>query len=220
MIEAKVTSERLQRVYDLAGPCYRASASLFDRKARRLGLRHAQVKPGESVLDVGCGPGITLREAARQVGGGSLCVGVDFSARMLRMGRHSLASRGPANATLVQADARSLPFPSAAFDVVLSAYVLDLMPLSDIEETLHEFRRVLRPGGRMVLVSMTGWSESSVSPWEMLYRALPPWAAAWLLGGCRPVFLAGPAARAGFHNARRHVVRQLIPSEIVLAERP
>lgn len=220
MIESRVPAERLQRVYDVTSRFYRATAALFDRKARRLGFDRCGVAAGERILEAGSGPGISLRMIADRIGPTGLAVGVDLSPRMIDLGRRAAARGHPRAAVFVEGDATRLPFPASAFDVLFSAYLLDLLPLRGIEAALAEFFRVLRPGGRLVLVGMTKRDESIRTWWERAYESLPPWGAAWILGGCRPLVLAGPVAQARFVNVRRELVRQFVPSEIVTAMKP
>ena len=220
VIEARVAADRLRRVYDITSKFYGITAALFDRKARRLGLQRAGILPGNRFLEVGTGPGISLREVAGRADSTSLVVGADISSRMLEIAHRGLRSMNKNGAHLVLADGMRLPFASASFDVLFSAYLLDLMPLADIRAALAEFCRVLRPDGRLVLVSMTKNDEASRSWWEWLYAQLPSWAVAWILGGCRPVLLAHPVTEAGFLDVRRELVEQLVPSEIVVARKP
>jgi len=85
---------------------------------------------------------------------------------------------------------------------------------------LNEFRRVLRPGGRTVIVNLTKQSPDRTTWYERCYHALPPSAQAYVLGGCRPVRLAHIVKAAGFSPPRRTVVRQALSSEILVASKP
>jgi ubiquinone/menaquinone biosynthesis C-methylase UbiE len=109
--------------------------------------RHLALRPGQALLDVGCGPG-TLHRALCD--GGIKVVGVDLSLGMLREARDQAAdTRLPAH--VAQANAQALPLSDATFDRVLAAHMLFHVP--DQTAALREMRRVLRPGGRVVLVT-------------------------------------------------------------------
>lgn len=101
------------------------------------------------LLDVGCGTGTLLALAGRQCPGVE-GVGIDLSARMLGIAREKL----PARIDLVQADAAKIPFPPDAFDVVVSASAFHYWP--EPQRVLGEIKRVLRPGGKLVV---TDWCD-------------------------------------------------------------
>lgn len=105
---------------------------------------------GQSVLDIGCGGGHLLRDLARAVGPQGSAVGLDLSAEQLDVARSYCADE-PA-AELVEGDATALPFPDASFDGVCSVQTLEY--IADIPAALAECRRVLRPGGRVALISL------------------------------------------------------------------
>lgn len=110
-------------------------------------LRLAALRPGERVLDVGCGTGVVTRLAAQDVGAGGEAVGVDIEAAMLAVAR-SVTAPTPGIAWR-QADAQALPFDDDCFDVALCQ--MSLQFVEDRTRALTEMRRVLVPDGRVVL---------------------------------------------------------------------
>ena len=131
-----------------------------------------QLKRGEIVLDVGCGPGFLLAEMADEVAGVGKLSGVDSSADMIALARERCGSRSGID--LQVANALALPFADAAFDVVVSTQVYEYV--ADIAGALREAARVLRPGGRLLIVA-TDW-ESSVwnnSDEGRMARVLEAW---------------------------------------------
>ncbi len=146
--QARSTYDRLARWYDVF-------EAPFEQLPRRLGIDLLQAKPGERVLELGCGTGHTLAALAPQVGAEGRVLGLDLSRKMLRCSRHRLRHHLPAdNVTMLQADARRLPLRSASLDAVTMSFTLELMPTDDIPVVLRECRRVLRPAGRIVVVSL------------------------------------------------------------------
>jgi SAM-dependent methyltransferase len=122
--------------------------AFFDLVVDRL-----DVQPGTHVLDVGCGPGTHQARIARR---GARIVAVDLSEGMLREA-FRLAVAEQYVIRPVRADAQALPFRDASCQRVLAAQMLYHVP--DRERTLREMRRVLPPGGKVVLVT-GGWQES------------------------------------------------------------
>lgn len=119
---------------------------LFTPWARDLVAR-AQPKPGERVLDVACGTGIVVREVLPVVGSTGRVAGVDFSPAMLAVARTRVPGGAPVE--WYEASAEALPFPDAAFDLVLCQQGLQFFP--EKPGAIREFRRVLAPGGRVAL---------------------------------------------------------------------
>ncbi|MEU4427729.1 demethylmenaquinone methyltransferase [Actinoplanes sp. NPDC024001] len=112
-----------------------------DRGWRRLTRQALGLRPGERVLDVGAGTGVSTEELARS---GAYAVGVDLSVGMLRAGR-----RAGQAVPLLAGDALRLPFPDASFDAVTISFAL--RNVVDVDAALREFARVTRPGGRLVV---------------------------------------------------------------------
>jgi SAM-dependent methyltransferase len=107
--------------------------------------------PGDVVLDVACGPGNFTREFARAVGEEGLAVGIDASATMLARGVGEMRESQPPNLVLIRGDAVELPFRDRVFDGVSCFAALHLF--SDPFAALDEMRRVLRPGGRVAIMT-------------------------------------------------------------------
>ena len=113
---------------------------------RRRVLRDHGLGPGQRVLDIAVGTGLLAREAAGIVGPDGLVVGLDPSFGMLTQARASLAL------PLVQGRAEDLPFADASFDLVTMGYALRHM--ADFGSVFGQFRRVLKPGGRLLVLEI------------------------------------------------------------------
>lgn len=114
--------------------------------------------PGETVLDVGCGPGFLLRDLAKAVGPNGRAIGTDISGPMLAKARAECG--GLENVELREADALSLPLRDASVDLACVLQVYAYVP--DIDGALSELGRVLKPGGRAVILD----SDMSSFLWE------------------------------------------------------
>jgi demethylmenaquinone methyltransferase/2-methoxy-6-polyprenyl-1,4-benzoquinol methylase len=220
MIEAKAPTHRIRRAYDFFSPFYGALAAPLERKPRMLGLEKAGIQPHDKVLEVAVGPGVTLAEILKRVDRTTVVYGVDLSPKMLEKARRRVSAAGYANLDLQEADARQLPFPDGTFDVLYNSYMLDLIPLGDLPVVLREFRRVLKPGGRLVLVNMSKENGDILTWYERLYRRLPARLVPYLLGGCRPALAEDLVKEAGFCEVTRDYIRHILPSEVVTARKP
>jgi arsenite methyltransferase len=107
----------------------------------------AELRPGETVLDLGSGGGIDVLLSARRVGPAGHVIGVDMTDEMLALARRNAAEAGVDNVEFVKGTIESLPLPDASIDVVISNCVINLA--ADKGATLAEIARVLRPGGRV-----------------------------------------------------------------------
>jgi demethylmenaquinone methyltransferase/2-methoxy-6-polyprenyl-1,4-benzoquinol methylase/phosphoethanolamine N-methyltransferase len=116
-------------------------------------LRFAELRSDESVLDVGCGTGTLLIEAARTLGSGSLLHGLEPSSEMLAHARRKAKAR-IAGSNFVQGSADQMPFPENSFDVILCTMVFHHLPPAMQLGAIAEMCRVVRPGGRIVIVDM------------------------------------------------------------------
>ncbi|MGP0032188.1 MAG: class I SAM-dependent methyltransferase [Acidimicrobiales bacterium] len=109
----------------------------------QLAVRLSGMASGDSVVDIGCGPGVAVRYAARH---GAIVTGVDPATVMLRMAR--FLSRRGAKVRYVEGAAEAIPLPEGSASIVWS--IATVHHWSDIDGGLREVRRVLRPGGRLV----------------------------------------------------------------------
>jgi demethylmenaquinone methyltransferase / 2-methoxy-6-polyprenyl-1,4-benzoquinol methylase len=138
-----------------------------DRRWRRRTRQCLELAPGDRVLDLAAGTGVSTVELAR---GGASAVACDFSLGMLQAGR---AIRRRRIVPFVAGDATRLPFRDAAFDAAVISF--GLRNVSDVPKALREMARVVRPGGRLVVCefSRPTWRPFRVLYLNYLMRALP-----------------------------------------------
>jgi demethylmenaquinone methyltransferase/2-methoxy-6-polyprenyl-1,4-benzoquinol methylase len=171
---------RVRAMFDRIAPGYdRANTVLSlgrDRAWRRRAADVAAPPVGGAALDVACGSGRLTLELDKRVGHGGRVVGLDFSDRMLAVAR----AAHPA-VDWVPGDATSLPFADSSFDAATIAF--GLRNLADAKTGLSEMRRVLRPGGSMVVLEFLRPPRGPAGrTYELYLRHVLPRLGGWLTG--------------------------------------
>lgn len=205
--------------YDRLGARQDSQGFYEDRATRHVTL-HGDFPRARRVLEFGCGTGRfaeTLLDA--HLPPDARYEGLDLSGTMVGLARERLARFGD-RARVEQTDGSpAIARPDASFDRFVSNYVLDLLSEADIERVVSEAWRLLEPGGRLCLVSLTQGvtplSRLVMAGWRRLQALSPK-----LVGGCRPVrlpdFVREPAWKIEYHEV---VVAFGIPSEVLIASR-
>jgi demethylmenaquinone methyltransferase/2-methoxy-6-polyprenyl-1,4-benzoquinol methylase len=148
-------AEDRQRVvnlmFDRAAEHYDRACSIMSfgtgQAYRRAALERGGLRAGMEMLDVGTGTGLVAREAVRLTGASGRVIGVDPSRRMMTAGRERAAI------AFVQGVGEELPFPDCRFDFLTMGYALRHVP--DLDQAFSEYRRVLKPAGRLLLLEIT-----------------------------------------------------------------
>jgi ubiquinone/menaquinone biosynthesis C-methylase UbiE len=198
-------------VYSKLAVVYDAWTRLTERESLSAALERAAIRDGEAVLEVAVGTGVLFDEILRRNLSGRN-VGIDLTEPMLRRAREKARQTGTPF-ELVVGDARALSFDDGSFDLVVNNNMFGLLPESEFAPILAEMWRVLKPGGRLVLVMMM--RPDRLLP-ELVYRIGAVW-----LGGWREVRIEPFVRAAGFAGLESELVTQLgIPSEVLLARKP
>ncbi len=210
MPDAQIEKARVAEIYRKIAPSYDLWAWLTESKARDRCLELAAIQNGEAVLEVAVGTGLAF-ERILEANPSGRNEGIDLTEAMLIRAERKAAKTGKNNYRLTVGDAYDLDLLDDSFDVLINNYMFDLLPQQDFLTVLEEFKRVLRPGGRLAMVNMTKGARWYNGFWERIYRINPA-----LLGGCRGVSLLPQIEACGFGKTKREYLSQVtFPSEIV-----
>jgi demethylmenaquinone methyltransferase/2-methoxy-6-polyprenyl-1,4-benzoquinol methylase len=194
-VEGEARAERVNDLFAAVAPRYDVINDLqsfgLHRWWKRRLIQLAAIQPGEPALDVCCGTGDVALALARA---GAEVTGIDFSEPMLAVARRRSAESGTDKVQFLQGDALRLPFPDASFAVVTISY--GLRNLADFQAGLAELDRVLRPGGRLLVLD---FGKPDWAVWRALYFQYLRWAGPCLDGS----FAVMPTPMATFSTRCR-----------------
>lgn len=204
--ETRAFYDRISRFYDLM-------AERSERPLRSAGMKKLVPAPGERILEIGCGTGHCLAALSAAVAPCGRVLGIDLSTEMLKTSRAYLLRKGRSGPVdLVCTDAVRLPFPDSIVDAVLMSFTLELFDTPDIPQLLGECLRILRPGGRIVVVGMSKEGKAGLRrAFEWTHRHFPK------ILDCRPIFVRRALEVAGFLIEDVTIQMMWVPVEIVLA---
>jgi ubiquinone/menaquinone biosynthesis C-methylase UbiE len=140
---------KVRRLYSLVAGIYDFRVGTFLR-SRKPALEALRPNPGDTVLDLACGTGLDFSYIIEWIGPKGRIVGVDLTRPMLKRAQKKLTRHYWDNVTLVEGDATNLPLTAASCDAILCSYAMAIIP--DYRRAIAEAVRVLKPGGRLVLL--------------------------------------------------------------------
>jgi ubiquinone/menaquinone biosynthesis C-methylase UbiE len=203
----KAFYNKIAKVYDLL-------SEEAEKPMREAGLKKLAAQPDERILEVGFGTGHCLVEIAKAVGPSGKALGIDISDQMVALAHDLLQREGLAERTELQCgDAEQLPYESNSLDGIFFSFTLELFDTPEIPKVLAECKRVLRPGGRIVVVAVSkeGKQGVVVSIFEWAHKHFPN------LMDCRPIYVRRALEAAGFTIKDADAKSMWVPVEIVLA---
>ena len=187
--QARFAYNKLSRWYDLM-------AGNFERKLRNAAIHQLAPVIGESILEIGCGPGQAIVKMAELVGPSGKVYGIDISNGMLAITQTRVKKMGVGDqATLLCGDGTCLPFDTGCFDGILISFTLELFDSPEIPLVLAACKRCLREGGRISVVALSLKKHNFlIRLYEWLHRKYP------LFFDCRPIFVQQALEAAGFQT--------------------
>ena len=213
-LDAKIGQENIGAVYDRIAPIYDIWGMLTESSARKRAIALAQIEDGQSVLEVAVGTGVAFSEIVKRNPNGTN-TGIDLSKGMLAKAKQRLSKLPEANYTLKAGSAFHLDIEDESIDLLVNNYMFDLIPFDDMPKILEEFKRVLKPGGKLVLINMTEGERLGSKLYDLVYTLSPK-----TMGGCRGVKLADRLKQHDFKvDVREYYQQMLFPSEVILARK-
>jgi len=217
--QSTLSSSEAQAYYDKFGK-KQDSQGFYEEPALDDLIAHAGFREAQKVFEIGCGTGkFAERLLAGVLPASATYLGCDVSPTMTKLAADRLADYVD-RARIVRTDG-TVRFPVAdhSVDRVVSNYVLDLLSKEDAGSVFTEAQRILLPGGKLCLVSLTKGvtapSRVVSSLWMTVFRLRPS-----LVGGCRPIRLETHADPERWQTVYRNVVTPFgVPSEILVLER-
>ncbi len=211
-LDARVSQAEVAGIYNSLASVYDIWGNLTESKARSRALELAEIKNGQHILEVAVGTGLAFFEIVKRNPDGTN-IGIDISAGMLKKAERRLSRLSGAQYSLKKASAFNLEAEEEQFDVLMNNYMFDLISFDRMNAVLKEFKRVLKTGGKLVLVNMTPGEKFGSGIYDRIYRLSPR-----LMGGCRGIRLSEKLKEHGFQVKRREYHQQcLFPSEVILA---
>jgi len=209
-----IPGKKMVQKYNLISPIYDVFGIIMESKARARALELSEITNGERVLEVAVGTGLNFRELLRRNPDG-WNNGIDISRRMLRRAQKRAIKTGVLNYALQLGDCRALPFSDNTFDLLINQYMFDVLPVTEYGRIMREFRRVLKPYGRLVLVNTTLPEKTTDRALEWIFCVYPQ-----AFSKCRGVLAEPYLEQFHFRDIHREYVTNLsFPSEVVLSHK-
>ena len=206
--EAKLAYNRISRYYDY-------TTGAFGRKYAEMALERLSIVEGETVLEIGFGTGYCLKLIAELVGQTGKVYGIDISSGMIEITKKRLEKVGLAKrAELFCGDAVSLPFVDNTFDAVFISFTLEVLDTPEIPKVLEQIKKVLRPGGKLGVASMSKENEESIflRLYEWIHNKWPKYV------GSRPIYAEQSLIDTGYQIKSKEKVKIFrLPVEIIVA---
>jgi ubiquinone/menaquinone biosynthesis C-methylase UbiE len=203
-----------RRLYDRLSGYYDWFSGPFERRPALKVLEWLNIQSGEAVLEIGFGTGYCLSRIALTAGLNTMVCGLDFSGGMVNQARKRLAGASLlSRVTLCQGDAVQLPFRAETFAVVFLSFTLELFATPEIPVVLAEIRRVLKPGGRLGIVSLFRQRSPAVNLYEWAHRRWPRYL------DCRPICPDQLLSAGGFEIVSSRTMRLVVLPVALIAAR-
>ena len=212
LLDARVPQQEVGTLYDRTVWFYDVWATLTETKAHHRAIELANIHDAIAILDVAVGTGRLFNQIVERNPNGRN-IGIDISKGMLAKAKSRLSKQPNSNYSLGIGSAFDITMENNSIDILFNNYMFDLITFDQINLIIDEFSRVLKPGGKLVLVNMTKSEQFGAGLYERIYRISPT-----IMGGCRGVQLSNLLTEHNFIIENREYVQQMLfPSELILA---
>jgi len=211
-LNRKFSENKVKDSYTKVAWFYDIWSLLTESKAAKKVIALANIKDGESILEVAVGTGLVFKDILKRNLSGTN-KGIEISPSMVSRAKKRLHKLDRSNYTLEIGNAYQLPYQDNSFDLVINNFMLDLLPEEDFAGVLSEFYRVIKPSGRAVISTMAFGEFWYNKFWYWVARKFPD-----LLTGCRPVSIVHSLEDVGFTVGQIVQISQnTFPAEVVEA---
>lgn len=208
------SKEDTKAFYNKIAKVYDALAEHSEAPVRKAGLEMLNVEEGHYVLEIGFGTGHSLIDLARSVGSSGKVFGIDISEKMVEISR-KLADKENLDGRIELScgDALHLPYESDSLNGVFMSFTLELFDTPEIPLLLAECKRVLKPGGRIVVIGMSRFLPEGIimEIFEWTHRHFPNYL------DCRPILVRQALEDSGFEICNSRIMKMWISVEVVCA---
>ncbi len=209
------TKGETRAFYDKIAKVYDVLAEHSEAPVRLAALEKLHPAAGERILEIGPGTGHCLAAMAREAGSGGRIIGIDLPDGMIAAAKAVIQEEGVGDRiSLLCGDAAHIPLQSGSLDGVFMTFTLELFDTPEIPAVLAECKRVLKPGGRLVVAAMSKESEQglAVEIYEWSHRHFPNFV------DCRPIYARRMIEEAGFEIVDTVTMHIWLPVEIVTGQ--
>jgi demethylmenaquinone methyltransferase/2-methoxy-6-polyprenyl-1,4-benzoquinol methylase len=211
ILPVKRSKNSAQRFYDRISGIY-DWLTASEKKLIGNGISILSPSPGETILEIGSGTGTGMEYISEGLAGAGSLTGLDLSRRMLMTSQEKLKHIHPPS-LLIQGDGARLPLQAMTFNGVFCSFTLELFSSMEIRTVLQEIRRVLKPDGRMVIISLSQTPKTIPQRfYKIAHRVFPTFF------DCRPIPLIDLVKEAGFQvQYQEKLMTWGLPIQIVMA---
>jgi len=208
----------IKTIYSKLSKIYAFIEEKFEKEIRTKGLTLLNLREGENVLEIGFGTGSTLVEMVKAVGAEGKVYGIDLTPKMVELARNKLMRhKFLRRVEICEGDARDMPYENKKFDAIYLASTLELFDTPDIPKVLNEVKRVLKPTGRICVISIPKENHENsfaLKMYEWFHKMFPKYAS------CRPIYVEDSIKEGGYEiiNKDEIMMDRIFPMKIVIAK--